>query len=67
MKGELVWVEILTVKYYTRWCWVEILDSGFLVVKSGEDVSSKPDNLIETYFSEEYIVKSESTVDDIAQ
>jgi hypothetical protein len=37
------------------------------VVKSGEDVSSKPDNLIETYFSEEYIVKSESTVDDIAQ
>ena len=35
--------------------------AGFLVVKPGEDVGSKPDNLIETYFSEEYIVKSEFT------
>jgi len=50
-----------------RWCWVEILDSGFLVVMPGEDVGFNPDNLIETYFSEEYIVKSESTVDDATQ
>ena len=32
---------------------------GFLVVKLGEDVGFKFDNLIEIYFSEEYIVKFE--------